>query len=286
MPKTWGFDDYERGACAAGDVGSSRPEDVEPQFVEVEVERIDHSPEQMVQTAIHALMRAASQTRDIPSSIKAAGMLLDRALGRVVAPAPPQPQAPSEPPADDGRGGMVDPLCQKPPRPQTLPYPLPSPRSRLRWPGSPCTRLGGTSFQAAPCTPQGPAGRPPSGTAQACQQSAPTAIQRAPQLGSSPRLGLEQQGAQAEESASRTGARSTPLSHTSAPRPGTADRASSFRFRAAGRCDSSTPLRAVLLSPLPQATAPPPGEPRASFGDPVWCPGRGSMRFGGKYMGN
>ena len=55
----------------------------------VDLERIDYSPMQMVEVSIRALMRAAGQTKDLPTAVKAAGMLLDRALGRVVQEAKP-----------------------------------------------------------------------------------------------------------------------------------------------------------------------------------------------------
>jgi len=58
----------------------------------VEVVRLDDSPEGIVQTAMHTLLRLAQQTRDLPTSLKAAGMLLDRTLGPVQ-----RPQAPAEP---------------------------------------------------------------------------------------------------------------------------------------------------------------------------------------------
>ena len=64
----------------------------------VNLERIDVTPMQMVETAVRALMRAASQTKDLPTAVKAAGMLLDRTMGRVVTEAKPMltPEA-SEP---------------------------------------------------------------------------------------------------------------------------------------------------------------------------------------------
>ena len=49
----------------------------------VQLNRISYTPKQMVEAAIGALMRAVNQTHDHASAIKAAGMLLDRTMGRV-----------------------------------------------------------------------------------------------------------------------------------------------------------------------------------------------------------
>jgi hypothetical protein len=47
------------------------------------LERIDFTPMQMVECAVRALMHAASQTKDLPSAVKAADLLLCRVMGRV-----------------------------------------------------------------------------------------------------------------------------------------------------------------------------------------------------------
>ena len=68
----------------------------------LDLARIDVTPMEMVATAVRALMRAAQQSKDLPTAVKAAGMLLDRAMGRVVVeqttplltPALPEPQEP------------------------------------------------------------------------------------------------------------------------------------------------------------------------------------------------
>jgi hypothetical protein len=49
----------------------------------VSLQRIDFTPTQMIETAVRALMHAASQTKDVPSAIKAADLLLCRVMGRV-----------------------------------------------------------------------------------------------------------------------------------------------------------------------------------------------------------
>lgn len=65
----------------------------------VDLERLNYTPMQMVETAVRALMRAANQTHDLASSVKAAGMLLDRVMGRVMAEQTTPMLTTDEPPA-------------------------------------------------------------------------------------------------------------------------------------------------------------------------------------------
>jgi hypothetical protein len=72
----------------------------------IEPRRLSYSPKEMIETAVRALVRAASQTKDLHASVKAASILLDRTMGRVVAEqaTPLLPQALLEPqePFPDG----------------------------------------------------------------------------------------------------------------------------------------------------------------------------------------
>ncbi len=87
MDYYWTTDDLHAGRCSLAQLGQLRP------TVEVlEAITLDNSPEAMVRVGISTLLRIAQQQRDIPSALKAAALLLDRALGKVVAPVlPPAP---------------------------------------------------------------------------------------------------------------------------------------------------------------------------------------------------
>jgi hypothetical protein len=94
MSVYWTTEDLDAGRCGADDLGRARPVDV------VLLQRIDHTPEQCVQAALNALVRACEQPRDPAASVKAAALLLDRFLPHVIpqapqpAPALPEPQEP------------------------------------------------------------------------------------------------------------------------------------------------------------------------------------------------
>jgi hypothetical protein len=51
----------------------------------VDVTVINYSPRQLTEIAMRALVRAALQTKDTASAVKAAGLILERTMGRVVA---------------------------------------------------------------------------------------------------------------------------------------------------------------------------------------------------------
>jgi len=51
----------------------------------VDVTVINYSPRQLTEIAMRTLVRAALQTKDTASAVKAAGMILERTMGRVVA---------------------------------------------------------------------------------------------------------------------------------------------------------------------------------------------------------
>jgi len=51
----------------------------------VQLDKVSYSPRQLTEIAMRALVRAALQTRDTASAVKAASLILDRTLGRVVA---------------------------------------------------------------------------------------------------------------------------------------------------------------------------------------------------------
>ena len=51
----------------------------------VDLTVINYSPRQLTEIAMRTLVRAALQTKDTASAVKAAGMILDRTMGRVVA---------------------------------------------------------------------------------------------------------------------------------------------------------------------------------------------------------
>ena len=87
MSVYWTTEDLDAGRCGVDDLGRARPVDV------VLLQRIDHTPEQCVQAALNALVRACEQPRDPEPRRKAAALLLNRFLGRVV---PQAPQAPAQ----------------------------------------------------------------------------------------------------------------------------------------------------------------------------------------------
>jgi hypothetical protein len=70
----WTYADMVGGRCSARDIGHQRP-DVDASEV-IEPERMSFTPEQIVQASVRALMRAAEQTRDLGSAVKAATALL------------------------------------------------------------------------------------------------------------------------------------------------------------------------------------------------------------------
>lgn len=51
----------------------------------IDVQRINYTPRQLAEIAVRTLVRACNQTRDPAAAVKAAGMLLDRTMGRVAA---------------------------------------------------------------------------------------------------------------------------------------------------------------------------------------------------------
>jgi hypothetical protein len=82
----WTYEDMTLGRCGARDIGCPRGNAlVTVDAPTVEVTRLDTSPAGIVRAAVETLLRAAQQTRDLPSAVKAASALL-----RYYAP-PPQP---------------------------------------------------------------------------------------------------------------------------------------------------------------------------------------------------
>lgn len=74
----------------------------------VQLDKINYSPREMVEISIRALVRAANQTYDIASAVKASGMLLDRALGKVAA-EQTVPLLPPEASPEEPQEGMLPP---------------------------------------------------------------------------------------------------------------------------------------------------------------------------------
>ena len=82
----WTYEDMVGGRCRARDIGCPRGNAlVTADAPTVEVTRLDTSPAGIVRAAVETLLRAAQQTRDLGSAVKAASALL-----RYYAP-PPQP---------------------------------------------------------------------------------------------------------------------------------------------------------------------------------------------------
>lgn len=71
MPK-WSYADHAAGKCRAEDI--DRHYDTGGDVVELT--RLDSSPAGIVRTAVETLLRAAQQSRDLPSAVKAAAALL------------------------------------------------------------------------------------------------------------------------------------------------------------------------------------------------------------------
>ena len=61
----------------------------------VQLDRVNYSPRELVEMSLRALVRAANQTYDMASAVKAAGMILDRTMGKVAA-VQTTPMLPSE----------------------------------------------------------------------------------------------------------------------------------------------------------------------------------------------
>ena len=157
----------------------------------IDPERLNYTPRQLVEVAVRALVRAASQTKDVGAAVKAAGMLLDRAMGRVVVeqttplltPTLPEPQEPFP----DGMTPeqWLNRFSQAQPEPEPTLPPTQAPRSRLLRPLRPLHGPGRHIVPRPRRPPQPPQPAPPqpllpaSTTPQACQRSALTAIQRA-----------------------------------------------------------------------------------------------------------
>lgn len=76
VEETWDFDDYRHGLCRHAQIGTPR----------VDAGKARRLARAHAGAAIHTLALIASQTKDIPSALKAINMLLERGFGRADAP--------------------------------------------------------------------------------------------------------------------------------------------------------------------------------------------------------
>lgn len=77
MSHIWTTVDLDAGRCTLGQLGKVRPL---PEVEILDAVVLDDSPEAMRSVAINTLLRLAQQNRDLPTALKAANALLDRAL--------------------------------------------------------------------------------------------------------------------------------------------------------------------------------------------------------------
>lgn len=84
-PKMTAVDVAARLGITSQAVGKHIKKEGWAKYVVADLDHIEYSPRQLAEIAIRSLVRAATQTQDIATAVKASMALLDRTMGRVAA---------------------------------------------------------------------------------------------------------------------------------------------------------------------------------------------------------